>query len=506
MPLIEALEGCLSIGGMVYQPTVVADLLGVDRALLPLFAALVGTDYGSFSDLFDASCAGSNRSSFVRIKRVIDALSRVKKKDRLIAEVVQAVVHDLLLIYPSRLKADEILDALVPAITQYTQAPRAEIAVLAKDPTDSPERAVIKRRLLNAYASGYLKPTALEILEHRSLLISPVIEDPSRRSAHVYCTSDVRRWIYAILGAAFWGGEVQGIEREDEPEGRSIDGASLDEEFENEEGDSRLSTVTEHLRLGERLSTKIVHVDQLADLFATTLNAPMAAKPEDLLLSSRSSRLRVLHVAFSSSGILAEEPDFDSPVVRLALLVVSLRQLTIALEDLEPWTRAHRKAALAVGVVLFLDEPFPDFQAAKVPAKRSIQRSSELVHTLQMARLLADVLLLSEILEPPHRLFHGTLFHFFLECADGGDSDSDSDSPGGIERHLSIRARELLGALSAEVEKDLPADPVPHHRGKKKKKKIKSDGDGDDCRGTSSSNGSSRPPTNLFELLSLSDG
>jgi hypothetical protein len=489
VPFVETLRSCHSIGGLVYRPETLTHLLGIDRSLLPLFAALVGTDYGSF---FDGQSSGSNRPSSAKIQRVANVLSKAKAEQP-VADLIRNALQDLLVIYPSRLSTDEILDALVPAIAQYTEAPRVEMASFARQPLDSPERVEIKRRLSRAYANGRLLPSTLEILERRSLIVSPVLEDPSLRSSHVRCTGDVRRWVYAVLQDALspQDGDAPGVEEESAEESAGDDGDSKDDEADG--GTGRFTSLTEHLRLGERLGSRIIEVEPLADLLVEASVAPLSNS--DVLLSSPyASRLRIFLAAFKSSGILGEDHSALPPLIPLA---ASLRLLALAPERSEAWTRAQRRAALAAGVLLFLDELLPVFVPVSPPVKPYIQRSSELVHTLVTARLLSDVLLLSDTLDSPHRFFHGPLLHFFL-----GSADSDGDGTD-LDRHLSSHAKEMLERLSRVMEEGLPPDP-PQPRSKKKTK-PKNDGtvEGNGAKATGASSGT---PANLFELLSLSDG
>lgn len=362
----------------VHHHATIAKSLSISPSHLPAFAALIGNDQFSYPELLlprrtaPAFPGQVDKTDTLRIAR---ALAKVDASIN-VEDALRAVVPTLLS-KPSR--DPNMIANLLRSAGSYQLQPLdlpSPSFPLHPQPGDTLPQAQCRLVYLDAFRLGRLNQFSLSIIKHRQVTPGGAVEAPEYQSPSVSIGRPLRLWIYAILDEAIgFGGDT---------------------------------SIVEHVRRQEELYAATVPIPKLQDLLDRQEGGVF---PSPIVLGSPEERFSLYVVALGWPGLIPHRYEFFP-------LVLVLRH--IQLHSKRPWSSEEILAALTTAVLLASGASFDltSFPLPIAPPKPFIQRSVELVQALFYQRVLAEVLLVTELLPEPHELFNGALFHTLLGVED----------------------------------------------------------------------------------------
>ncbi|ORY89130.1 PIN domain-like protein [Leucosporidium creatinivorum] len=371
-----SLPPCLRM--QVHHHTTIAKSLCIPPSHLPAFAALIGNDQFSYPELLlprRTAAAFPGQVDKTDTLRIARALAQVDASIG-VEDAVRAVVPTLLS-KPSR--DPNMIANLLRSAGSYQLQPLdlpSPSFPLHPRPSDTLPQAQCRLIYLDAFRLGRLNQFSLSIIKHRQVTPGGAVEVPEYQSPSVSIGRPLRLWIYAILDEAI--------------------------------GFSGDTSIIEHVRRQEELYAAIVLIPKLQDLLDSQEGGVF---PSPIVLGSPEERLSLYIVALAWPGLPPPRYDFFP-------LVLALRH--IQRYSKRPWSSEEILAALTTAVLLASGSSLDlsAFPLPPAPPKPYIQRSVELVQALFYQRILAEVLLVTELLPEPHELFNGALFHLLLGVGD----------------------------------------------------------------------------------------
>lgn len=370
------LPPCLHL--QVHHHTTIAKSLSIPPNYLPIFAALVGNDQFSYPELLlprRTAPAFPGQVDKMDTLRIARALAKIDTSIG-VERAVRAVVPTLLS-KPSR--DSKMIDNLLLSAGSYQLQPLDRPSPsfpLHPQSGDNLPQAQCRLAYLDAFRLGRLNQFSLSIIKHRQVTPGGAVEVPEYQSPSVSIGRPLRLWIYAVLDEAIgFGGDA---------------------------------SIIEHVRRQEELHAATVPIPQLQDLLDRQEGGVF---PSPIVLGSSEERLSLYAVALAWPGLPTPRYDFFP-------LVLALRHIQVYSK--RPWSREEILAALTTAVLIASGASFnlTDFSLPPAPPKPFIQRSVELIQALFYQRILAEVLLVTELLPEPHELFNGALFHALLGVGD----------------------------------------------------------------------------------------
>lgn len=458
---LETLPSASLMTCKAYESQDLAASLDLSPAYLPSLAILAGNDYYSLPIWRSTKVGGSNEGK-TRIEAIATALRKCVGKqaktptawseDALRSYLVK-VVHELREFAMTEGQVEAVVDAALESLPVYQSSSLSTIHssglttpnTVSSMPDTTPGVPSLsiflavpddplylsKSRLLNAFETGCLRNTVMQIAATGIYAPTPVLEEPDMTSCQISCARSIRLWVYAILS------ETVGIHQRSgegtvtpssillaEGEAKQLDGETTGDGNAGEDESASVhsagassqvhSVVTEYVRRGASLAEEDVLVPSVQDLLQDLLDAPFKDLTSTLSKPTKARFEVLLHATSSATDALLRT---TGPHLAILPMIATLRHLTVTFQDsrTQAWTASLRRNVLAMSYILTADSGRSQSSAlstcATSPTNAQLQRGAQVVVTLGAVSMLSEVLLLVPILTPGEMLYDGRLFY-----------------------------------------------------------------------------------------------